>query len=101
MSLEKIMEHIIQPALDRAGDLIPYFEVPKEPSRLILFGLPGAVLDSLNLVSFVFILEEEVERATGVQIKITTQDVIETETPPFSSLGNLEQFLSRKIKEAA
>ncbi len=99
MSLtEAQLSEILTGSLNRAINEIPGADFIDVEMK-ILFGKPDAILDSLNLVSFVFILEEEVERLTGMTIKITTQDVLNSEAPPFMNLLTLKQFLSKKVTD--
>ena len=64
-----------------------------------LFGGKGSALDSLSLVSFIFILEEEFFRVTGKKIKISTQDILSGEEAPFRNLKTLENWLTRKASD--
>lgn len=87
---------ILKSSFLRATEEIPGFEA--EPvSGLALFDVPGALLDSLNLISFVFIIEDEFERITGKKTKITTEDVLKSTETPFQTTDTLEAFLARRI----
>lgn len=98
MTETEIIEKIIAPALDRADNEMPNFEIKKVSNETPLYGSSDAILDSLNLVTFVFIVEEEFERALGKSLKITTQDVIASEDPPFANLRALATFLKQKAE---
>ncbi len=76
---------------------MPNFFMEKTDGNIVLYGKPNAVLDSLNLVSFVFLLEEEIEIVLGAKIIISTQDVLDPENLPFASLDNLSEFIIRKL----
>ena len=97
MEIDAIRNEIVVPAIHRANETMPHFNLDNVDDTTVFYGLPGAVLDSLNLVSFVFIIEDEVERKTKKTIKITTEDVLETQTPPFANIGNLCRFLQNKM----
>jgi hypothetical protein len=97
---KSVYQDVLLPALEKARDTIPFFETGDSLDKLVLYGAPGAVLDSLNLVTFVFMLEEEVAARYQHEIKITTQDVLDTDTAPFSSLENLSRFLVKKIQSS-
>lgn len=99
LSNEEIRKKIIEPAIQKANDTMPNFFLDKIDEQVVFYGRPKAILDSLNLVSFVFILEEQIEETLQKKITITTQDVLNTETPPFASIPNLCDFLQRKIIE--
>ncbi len=76
---------------------MPNFFMKGIDEGVVLYGKPNAVLDSLNLVSFVFLLEEEIESVFNQKITISTQDVLNTDNPPFASLDNLSEFLFKKL----
>ena len=98
MNSDEIFKSIIMPSVQRANNEMPSFDLPNMDLSTPLYGVKGAILDSLNLVSFVFIIEEEFLRATGKVLKITTQDVLNSEVAPFSSLSTLRQFLQDKLE---
>jgi hypothetical protein len=97
MDENKIYEDIISPALQRADDEMPNFQLTQLKKETPLYGVQGAMLDSLNLISFVFIVEEEFERASGKKLKVTTQDVLNPENPPFANINALIVFLKGKL----
>lgn len=99
MNTADIKSQILLPAISRANETMPNFFLDKIDDSVVFYGRPKAILDSLNLVSFVFILEEQIEERLKVKITITTQDVLDTEKAPFGSLENLSQFLLNKIQE--
>lgn len=97
MDDNKIYESIIAPALQRADDEMPNFQLTQLKKDSPLYGVQGAMLDSLNLITFVFIVEEEFERASGKKLKVTTQDVLNPENPPFANINSLTGFLKGKL----
>ena len=99
MELDAIRNNIVMPAIRRANETMPHFNLENVDATTVFYGLPGAVLDSLNLVSFVFIIEDEVARQAKKAIKITTEDVLETQTPPFANIENLCRFLQDKMAQ--
>lgn len=100
MNTTDIRNNILLPAIARANESMPNFFLDKIDDSVVFYGRPKAILDSLNLVSFVFILEEQIEESLKVKITITTQDVLDTETAPFANLENLSQFLLGKVQAA-
>ncbi len=100
MNETEIRNKILSPAIERANETMPSFFLEHPDDSVVFYGRPKAILDSLNLVSFVFILEEIVEEVTGLKIKITTQDVLDTEKAPFASMNNLVAFLQTKMAGA-
>jgi hypothetical protein len=97
MDENKIYELIITPALQRADEEMPNFELSQMKRETPLYGVQGAMLDSLNLISFVFIVEEEFERVSGKKLKVTTQDVLNPSNPPFANINALILFLKGKL----
>ncbi len=97
MQKSDVLDKIIYPTIKKANATMPNFFLDKIDENIVFYGKPNAILDSLNLVSFVFLLEEEVEIVINKKITITTQDVLDTENPPFASLSHLADFILRKI----
>lgn len=100
-----IRYEIVLPAIARANREMPGFNLTPErlsqtENPVVLYGKSGALLDSLNLVSFVFLLEDEVLAKTGTTIKISTEDVLQTAKPPFASVDNLCDFIREKLSQA-
>lgn len=99
MTNDKWAHEIIQAAVTRASLELPGF--PSEAKKeALLFGSATALLDSLSLVSFVFILEDEFKRVSGKNLKVTTQDVLVSHRPPFKNLDSLAEFISQKLQHA-
>ena len=94
-----MIKEIIQNALQRADNELAGVKLKGISSEQNFFGGKGSALDSLNLVSFIFILEEEFTRMTGKPIKISTQDILSKEEAPFRNLNSLEAWLSRKVSD--
>jgi len=94
-----IREKILIPAIQRANLSMPNFSIEKLDDSTVFYGGPKSILDSLHLVSFVFIIEEVIEEVLNLKITITTQDVLDTETAPFASVPNLIGFIQKKINQ--
>lgn|GEM_PF-810329 len=99
MESAEIREKILIPAIQRANISMPHFSLEKLDENIVFYGRPKAILDSLHLVSFVFIIEEVIEDVLNIKITITTQDVLDTESAPFASVANLVQFIQKKITQ--
>jgi acyl carrier protein len=98
MDTREIFVKVIAPGIERANNEMPGFDLPGLDETTPLYGVKGAILDSLNLISFVFIIEEEFKRVTGKTLKITTQDVLNSDSPPFANLFSLSKFLKEKLQ---
>jgi hypothetical protein len=95
---DAIIEKIILPALKTASQTMPGLGLESPPLNLCLYGGQGAVLDSLNLVTFIFTLEETVQKATGQEIKISAEDLFNQEINPFSELRALSRLIGKKLE---
>ncbi len=98
MRADEILSEIVRPAIERASREIPNLNFKDYTDATPLYGMPGAVLDSLNLVSFVFLLENFIESHFKKKIEITTADVLNSDSPPFANVHSLSQFLAEKLK---
>jgi hypothetical protein len=97
MQKEEIFSQIIGPALEIASATMPGIDLKKLTPDLILYGASGAILDSINLVSFIFILEETLKNVLGREFRITAQDMFGRVRNPFSSLTELTDFIDSQL----
>ena len=86
----------IKNSLERADNELAGVKLKDLSPEQNLFGGKGSALDSLGLVSFIFILEEEFHKATGKTIKISTLDILSKEEAPFRNLNSLADWLRPK-----
>ncbi|MES2528004.1 MAG: hypothetical protein V4598_13000 [Bdellovibrionota bacterium] len=87
---------VLQSALERADLELAGVKLLDLKSDQPLFGGKGSALDSLNLVAFIFILEDEFKKITGKSVKISTQDILSKEECPFRNLDALGVWLAKK-----
>ncbi|MEQ1721814.1 MAG: hypothetical protein ABL930_01470 [Pseudobdellovibrio sp.] len=100
MTTDLIIEKIIAPCLKKASLGIPNVSEIKSFDGLILYGEESAVLDSLNLVGFIFLIEEQIQATFGVDIKFSAEDILNTDARPFLNIKNLSLFLLHKVSAA-
>lgn len=93
------MNEIIERALDRADREIAGAHLKGLKADTPLFGEGKAALDSLNLVAFIFILEDEFLKFTGKKLKVSAQEILSREACPFRNLSSLETYLQKKNRE--
>lgn len=98
MDVPQLAREIVASAVGRANTEIAGFEVDLHDA-VALFDGPGAVLDSLGLITFVFILEEEFAAKAHRSMKITTQDLLNGQAP-FKTVASLIAFMGEKLREA-
>lgn len=96
MTEREILEKIVMTAISRANAEIPNLYLVNINESTPLYGPSGAVLDSLNLVNFVFLLENVIEEKMHKKISITTADVLHMEHPPFANIITLSKFIKEK-----
>lgn len=100
LTVQDIYNKIVLVAIEKAKDSIAGFRGQKIDEKTCLFGESGAILDSLNLVSFVFILEETAADVAGRKITIAAEDLSDTENNPFRDLLSLSRLLERKLESS-
>ena len=98
MTVDESHKQIVLPAIAKAEREIPNLNFKSFNDTTPLYGPPGAVLDSLNLVSFVFLLENFIESQLKKKIEITTANVLNGDRPPFANAFALSEFLAEKLK---
>ncbi|MBY0554664.1 hypothetical protein K2P97_09050 [bacterium] len=96
----EIIDLVIRPSLQKACSTIPNVNAKGDISAIIFYGQEGAILDSLNLVNFIFLLESQLSEVLKVNVKFETEDILNTELKPFLNVANLTLFLEKKMKEA-
>ncbi len=97
MTDEFVLQKVIVPSLEKAADFLPNFSAATDLNTLVLYGDQDAILDSLNLVGFIFILEEVSLSVAKIEIKFTTEDILNKEASPFLNVKNLTAFLKAKL----
>ncbi len=90
------MNEILNRAIKRADEEISGVKLQNLSPDAALFGEGKAILDSLNLVTFIFIIEDEFLKITGKKIKISAQEIVSKSDCPFRTLRTLEAYLRRK-----
>lgn len=98
MTESEILELIIEPALHSACMNVPGVSGLPIQSLTPLFGSEGALLDSLNLIQFIFILEDEIKRRSGREIRFSLADFLYGDANPFSSVGSLSILIQQRIE---
>jgi acetyltransferase-like isoleucine patch superfamily enzyme len=92
------IDALLARAVERMNEeLPPARRIASDPEQAL--PEPGGPLDSLRLVRFVLIVQEEVEGALGAQVSLADVDPFEG-AAPFSSLGRLAAHLRRLLAAA-
>ena len=86
-------------AVDKVNKQLPGgIKLEKSPDA-VLYGKSG-VLESLDFVTFIMEIEEQVQEEFGVDLMITDENLLSKEKSPFSTLGTLTDYLAEALKEA-
>ena len=72
-------------------------QLRKSPAT-ILFG-KGGQLDSLDLVSFIIEVEQEIEQEFKIPIVLADERALSQKNSPFMTLGALSEYVSQLIDE--
>ena len=94
------VKKVIEQTLARARNELSGVRLNELTPDQNFFGGEAAALDSLNLVSFIFILEDEIKSVTGKSFKVSTNDILNKEEAPFKNLRSMEMWLTRKLESA-
>ncbi|MGZ3691212.1 MAG: hypothetical protein ACXVAX_06900 [Pseudobdellovibrio sp.] len=97
MQTSDVLQSVVLPSLKSAFEIIPHLATTENPSSAVLYGEEGALFDSINLVNFIFIVEEQISKTLKTDFKFSTEDILNTEERPFLSADNLARFLQNKI----
>ena len=85
----KVMDNLNQSALEQASKLA----LDKQTK---LFG-EDSLLDSLGLINLIVGIENELEEEFGVQIVLVTEDSLDLEVNPFSTVDTLSKYITKKL----
>ena len=94
-----ILSELIYPSVDEIASRLVQPPLVKSPGSP-LFGPTGG-LDSINLVSFIAIVEERVEKTTGKVVRLANDRAMSLNHNPFKTLGSLAQYVERILKNAS
>ena len=88
----------IYAAVDKVNTQLPKgTRLDKSPDA-VLYGKSG-VLESLDFVTFIMEIEEQIQQEFGVDLMITDENLLSKEKSPFSTLGTLTDYLAEALKE--
>ena len=86
----KVMENLNESTLEQASKLA----LDKQTK---LFG-DGSLLDSLGLINLIVGIENELEEEFGVQIILVTEESLDLEVNPFSTVDSLSKYITEKLR---
>ncbi|PIE80809.1 MAG: hypothetical protein CSA15_01505 [Candidatus Delongbacteria bacterium] len=93
MENDKLIEKIIEKTIDEINKSLKN-EIPKDDSSELL----GKSLDSLSVINFIVILEENINKIGNIEIVLTNDDSIFSEPSPFRTIETLKLYLKKIMK---
>ncbi|URN93896.1 MAG: hypothetical protein NAG76_19025 [Candidatus Pristimantibacillus lignocellulolyticus] len=96
-TIDMILENIVYPSLE---EILSANEVRIEFNReTVLFG-ENAVLNSLELVSFIVVVEERInENMESNDITLTSEKAMSRSSSPFKTVGTLAEYIEELLEE--
>ncbi len=88
-----IAAEVLYPAVD---DLAPRLSAGKLEKSLDAALYPGGV-DSINLVTFIALVEERLEEKTGRPVRLVTEKAMARKSSPFRTLGTLADYIAQVL----
>ncbi len=91
------LSEILFPAVDDAKRTIKAAAAMERTGDTILYGDGG--LDSMGLVQFIVLAEEQVEDRTGVELTLASDKAMSRKSSPFRTLATLAEYIDECLKE--
>lgn len=99
--MEKHKEEIKQIVVDVVNKLLEELPETERKTFLSSSNLAQAPLpfDSLNLVSLIFDLEDQIEKRFGVTLSLSDERAINQDISPFSSIQTLADYVDQLLSD--
>jgi len=98
MSKRKKIENLTFSAIKEINEQLPREQQLGESRKTILFGKDGS-LDSLGLVNFLVIIEQNIEDEFSVNIVIADEKAMSQKHSPFRTIDTLVDYIEILLKE--
>ena len=98
MKKRKTIENVIINAVQEINEQLPQEQQLGQSTKTVLFGKDGK-LDSLGLVSFLVIIEQNIEDEFDVSITIADERAMSQKHSPFRTIGTLADYIDMLLKE--
>ena len=98
MTNEERIIKAIYIAVDNVNQQLPKGTRLEKSPDAVLYGKSG-VLESLDFVTFIMEIEEQIQTEFGVDLMITDENLLSKEKSPFSTLGTLTDHLREALKD--
>lgn len=99
MSQQERIVKAIYNAVDKLNEQLPKGTTLEKSPDAVLYGKSG-VLESLDFVTFIMEVEEQVKEEFGADLMITDENLLSKEKSPFSTLGTLTDYLAESLKDS-
>lgn len=88
-------------AIDQANALFPPDKQVERSLDAGLYGGTAGVLDSIQLVSLIVAVEENIQEAFGVAVQLSTAKAFSQKNSPFRTVRSLAEFAQSLVRPAA
>jgi len=88
-----VIDRIISEAISEVNKQLPKRDKISDYKTSEYFGDNGK-LDSLGLINFIVILEEEINKNLNIQTTLAKEELINTENSPFKNYKNLSEYIN-------
>lgn len=95
-----IIENVLFPVLDEFNKTLPADKALEKSADTLLMG-DGAILDSMQLVSFILTVEETLLDTTGHDFVLADEKAMSRRNSPFRSLSALADYINELIADQA
>ena len=98
MNAKHDVTRLLPEVIDGMNTELPDEARLEKSADAVLLGESGR-LDSLNLVNLIVATEQKIEEELGVTISLADERAMSQESSPFSTLGNLVDYISLLLSE--
>ena len=98
MENRKTIENLIINAVKEINEQLPQEQQLGQSTKTVLFGKDGK-LDSLGLVNFLVIIEQNIEDEFDVSFTIADERAMSQKRSPFRTIGTLADYIDMHLKE--
>ena len=98
MNAKQDVTRLLYEVIDGMNTELPDEDRLEKSADAVLLGESGR-LDSLNLGNLIVATEQKIEEGLGVTISLADERAMSQESSPFSTLGNLVDYISLLLSE--
>ena len=98
MKDRKTIENLIITSVKEINEQLPQEQQLGQSTKTVLFGKDGK-LDSLDLVTLLVIIEQNIEDEFDVSITIADERAMSQKRSPFRTIGTLADYIDMLLRE--